>query len=352
MLLKRPTLAGLAALAALTVPSVAGAEPRFTPIGEAIGPVVTDGVRYAAYEPAAGVTRILDTQQETQFDVATPCDVRYGLGVASVGGGAVMWKCFAAFDGPVLDIASRTVSKAAKPTPPFRPDYGEVQEIGARWILHSVEREGKGRDLLVTDWRTGQTLREPGGKADALDLDDPRLVRRMCDPLRRTVSRSQPRRYAAYQYEPPYGLRTRRGALVLERCGAKRTILSPRPKRLGPPFPFVTEARLAGGIVTWTDGTGYLRVFVAASGRRTAVRLPRRGSGGPVTRTLTRLFASLFVQCPNGPAQPYCRWKIYGASWRPLAGSRPSEAARRPALARRRAAVGPPRREAQRERAR
>jgi len=144
VLVNCPTLAGLAALAALTVPSVAGAEPRFAPIGEAIGPVVTNGVRYAAYEPAVGVTRILDTQQETQFDVATPCDVRYGLGVASVGGGAVMWKCFPAFDGPVLDIASRTVSKAAKPTLPSAPTTVRFRR-SARAGSSIRSREGRAR---------------------------------------------------------------------------------------------------------------------------------------------------------------------------------------------------------------
>ena len=318
MLLRLPTLAALVALA---VPSIASASPRFTPTGDAIGPVRTDGVRYAAYEPTPGVTRVLDTRLGTQFEVATPCDVRYRSDPVFIGGGTLMWGCFPDSEGPmVLDIASRVVSRAAKPTAPFPSVYGEIEEIGARWIFHRVDNEVlKGRYQTVTDWRTGRTLREPGSKADALDLDAPDLIRRMCDPLRRTLARTGPRAYAPYQYEPPYGLRIRRGALVLERCGAKRTLLSKKPKD-----GYIAGARLAGGVATWLDGTEYLRVFLASSARRMAVRLPRRRSAAPLAadRTLTRVFASVPVKLPNGVAQPYGRWKLYSTPWRPLARAR------------------------------
>jgi hypothetical protein len=106
----------IAAVALLAVPGAASGITPLQPLGSAQSRVMTDGARYAAYDPVPGVTRIIDTIGGNSRVVAQP----EGCRTAGVGVGQLMWGC----DDPhctssvrwewplLLDVATGTTSTA------------------------------------------------------------------------------------------------------------------------------------------------------------------------------------------------------------------------------------------------
>lgn len=306
----------LTGVGAVATPAAA-ARARFKPLGRALGPVYTDGVRYAAYQLDGDTTRVLDTRKRTSFDVSTPADcvASPGVGgVTAVGGGQVAWKCRSGDQIPqLLDIASRTIRRAALPTVPYVYYVSDIYAVGSSWtLLRQINAAGKGSDVYAVNWRTGEALREPGGARQALDLNSSGLLRRMCEPLKRASRRSFGPLYADFDYEPPYGLSSDPRGLRLYRCGGKSTRLRGR----------AYDFRLAGGVATWTSGDYGSRRFNAyapASGRRLSLRFssPPAASGSQVPiyqRTLNRVFASTYS--PGTPAST-SRFGLFVAAWNP-----------------------------------
>jgi hypothetical protein len=141
----------------------------------------------------------------------------------------------------VWDLA-RNTSQVLAPIPvDIEPDsFTTVPAIGARWmVLHHVAYHNDA--VSFEDWRGGQVRTQLPANSYP-DLDAPRLVRRLCRPLRRgqLVNDSG---QLAYQYERPYAQRQDAAGLLLDRCGR------PTPRVLAPGG---TSGQLGAGVVTWT----------------------------------------------------------------------------------------------------
>ncbi len=285
-------------------------------MGSAIGQVETDGVRYAAYESDTQTTRVIDTQSRTSFDVGTPpgcANTNAGAyGLVSVGGGQLLWKC-SDFTAMLLDLETRSLHAPAPIAGPSFLGYFEAARVGAYWVELWHEDSIARRSLsYAANWRTGAMVWVPGSKTRAVDLDSPDLTVRMCDPLRRSILESglggeTPRQYDRYDYEPPYGMRMRDSNLVLERCGKRRKVLA-----RGGLFDF----QLAGGVATWTAGK-FFNAYVPSTGARTSLRPTGRG---PITRTLTRVYQSVFRG--YSMATRTYTYEIQRAAWKPKRTSR------------------------------
>lgn len=288
-------------------------------VGQTVDGVVADGERFAAFAPSVGVTRVLDTQTGTSFDVATPrCESEGFAAIIAIGGGQLAWWCYSA---PIelLDLRSRVVrippGQAAWLADEWDPtalgDGWAItwRAIGRYWLLgyeydvgHSDSRER----ALAYNWRTGELRRNaPGNRYRAASPDARSLGRRLCRPLHRHRSPQSPDEerppFLDFEYQRPYALaeilrvtRTRDHineveTLSLERCGRRRGT------RLGP---YVRHSeQLGSGWATWNSGR-YVRAYDARHRRRRQWEFPP-----PVEVTHTA--ARVFVATGTTPATVY-----------------------------------------------
>ena len=287
----------------------AEAKPRFKALGESFGPVVTDGVRWAAYQPIRGQTRVIDTRERVAYTVLTPpdCQRPFAVGgdIAAIGGGQLMWQCVpGGRNRPrLLDLEARVVHDPAPAvgentlTDPYLSD-DPLLGVGSQWIERNyLTGTGKVYVRVYVNWRTGAVRTNPGTEREAVNLDDPGLVQPLCAPLRRRFLDDPPTVFwEPFTYNGRYGLSLPLGGgrVVLQRCNA-------RPKTLGAR----TDARLAGGLVTWTDQRGFHAYAPTTRKRKDFDSLP----GGFVARTLNRIYVS--QASLNGP------WTVRYAAWRP-----------------------------------
>jgi hypothetical protein len=246
--------------------------------------VMTDGVRYAAFEPVEGTTRVIDSSTGTSVDRPDPVGCEGGL--VGVGSGELLYSCVpAGCVGPVLgppsagvvtiscntpattayarvlyvveDIAGRrlhVVAGSDRMMPGAGGEYPAFDEIGSEWV--SSPFSGLHVDVtLYVNWHTGRQVtddREPKSAAGSTeDLDSPNLLRALCVPLRRTATGGAEAvgqttsAFVGLAYSPPFAasIDGQDGRVRLSRCGSSRVA---RLRGTG-----VTEVQLAGGAISW-----------------------------------------------------------------------------------------------------
>ncbi|MEA2372720.1 MAG: hypothetical protein QOH12_3114 [Solirubrobacteraceae bacterium] len=245
----------------------------------AFSAVMTDGVRYAAFEPTAGTTRLIDATTGAVVDRPDPAGCAGGLvGVGSnellyscsppgcvppvlgpVSGGLVMFACATAPTPPyarvlyvVEDIAGGALHVAVGSDRILAGGGGEYpafDRIGSQWLSspfvgnHVYVR-------LYLNWHTGQQMTdntEPRSSAgSAEDLDAPKLLKALCAPLRRTAQADDVDTTSAFfpfAYSGPFGASLTTGRLQLRRCGSARVAQLPGAG--------VTQFQLSGGAIAW-----------------------------------------------------------------------------------------------------
>jgi hypothetical protein len=253
------------------------------PIDRASGGLVSDGVRWAAYETTPNTTRILDTRKRTTFEVTLPADCPEP-GLRAIGGGQALWQC--TWDGEplLLDIRTRIFHRPPPlaPLPPKPQNYGEAHgsrsflTVGSHWLLGLETYSGSdgiSSRGIAFNWRTGDYRYDEPATARALaDPNAAALGRLLCRPLQRRryvpyLDDESGPVFAAYQYERPFGLTEdarydRPGrSLVLDRCGRHRS------RTLATARKGYQSAQLGARYVTWTS-LGVVHGLVPRTGRR------------------------------------------------------------------------------------
>lgn len=268
-----------AAAVRLTVAKAASAhkEPviRLKLIGNSYTAVYTDGVRWAVYEPSAGVTRILNTIKGTTTIRPAPEGCTGGL--IAIGGGEILYACANpecpnhAHSCPiepreeyentrfvVEDITTGAQHPLAGenhlPTSNVGVEGGPgiLEAIGHEWAQGATSGHN-GTSIWFVNWHTGAVEREASSSGDAAffaDLDSAELLQPLCAPLTRPAnSVSAAPAVAPAQYEPPFAVIGPLGYeqvfLQLRRCGSRMHMLLPEGG------PYASSVQLGGGILSW-----------------------------------------------------------------------------------------------------
>jgi hypothetical protein len=248
----------------------------------AFSAVMTDGGRYAAFEPTEGTTRVIDSTTGAAVDRADPVGCAGGL--AGVGAGEFLYSCIPpGCQPPILGPLTAGVPTIACATPPTGPyarvlyvvedidggtlhvvagsdrispgaggEYPAFDAIGSQWLSSPFA----GLHVEVTlylDWHTAQQLTDDKEAKSSVrsteDLDVPKLLRPLCAPLRRTAQASGDgvtnSAFLPFSYSPPFGasIAGAGGRLLLSRCGSTRTA---QLRGAG-----VTQFQLSGGWIAW-----------------------------------------------------------------------------------------------------
>lgn len=225
--------------------------------------VYTDGVRWAVYEPRAGVTRVMDTRTHTSSTRPDPEGCAGGL--LAVGGGEILYACSDPQCPEALDacrvpgqeeetletgrwVVEDVASGVQHPVdvgmglPVVRRENGDLSglfAIGSQWAVGTTASRF-GQSFFFLDWRTGRVLEdEPRSAAvDYENLDSEALLTPMCRPLRRGFAPiieglASPLFFQPSVYAPPFLVEQRYGEgfsndhLYLRRCGATREEVVP-----------------------------------------------------------------------------------------------------------------------------
>jgi len=242
------------------------------------GSLLTDGVRWAAYEPRVGLTRLIDTKTGRSTDRPDPNGCAGGL--RALGGGEILYDC-ANPECPPQESEGCFVKIAPQESEAKGPTYlvediatgiqhplageknfpvsssegiygpGGLDAIGAQWAQGGFETNG-GHSFFFVNWHTGAVLREEeepsSAQEDFEDLNSSHLLQPLCEPLTRpSESPLQARKFGQAAYAPPFAIfasniyKSDSVPLQLRRCGSQSRILLPG---IGP-------AQLGGGVLSW-----------------------------------------------------------------------------------------------------
>jgi hypothetical protein len=270
--------AALAVLVALLVgvaaPSAYGT-PRLRLIGTAVTRLYSDGVRWAAYEPTAGTTRLIDARTGRWSRRHDPEGCAGGL--IAVGSEDLLYQCShqpcehrslqfggcvvegpgeASFDANyvVVDIATK-IARAVVGDRHLPLDdspvggYTHLTAIGSQWVEGETSSERSGY-VFFLNWHTGEVRQEterPNGNYPTFeDLDNAKLVRPICTPLRRRAAADPGVRGALpFAYAAPFAVEADEvaGELSLMRCGSHLVHALPG-ERAG-------SLQIGGGVLSW-----------------------------------------------------------------------------------------------------
>jgi hypothetical protein len=236
------------------------------PIGISEGPILTDA-RWAAYQPTATSTEIIDSRSGKPTTRANPSDCAKSdesSGLIALGGDEMLFACV----GPncassnceagvwdiraVVENATGTLSEVTRL--PFRGRPAPVLlGIGDEW-LELGEFEYKVTHRYFINWRT-EDIRDPEEATNTyVDLNGSSPMRRYCSPLSRplgSLGGPVPDEFGGFGAEiafgSPFALESRfssnGNAQVLKRCGTKREERLPSVEGF--------EGGVTGGIASW-----------------------------------------------------------------------------------------------------
>jgi hypothetical protein len=328
---------GAARTASSTVP--------LKPLGMSATPLVTDGNRWAAFEPVAGTTRLIDARSGRAADRADPAGCTGGL--IAVGSVELLYNC-------QPPGCASTLGQGL--SQPYGPCYNQagfyltyryvIEEIhsGARHDMPGVDRmppDANGAELTLNaigkqwaggalagyhayglvylNWHTGQNRTENGAAdspARAVEnLDAPGLLRPLCPPLRRVVTgpdiaNSPP--IWPLSYAPPFAitLNEQTGNLQLNRCGSART-----RKLRGSS---VQLPQLGGSVISWVAFTTAGATIIHTARLNTTSRTwlaPVRSYIGKQPSALQHTATTIYTTTPvlPQPASQTGRYQIYSA---------------------------------------
>lgn len=276
------------------------------------GALYTDGVRWAAYEPTMGTTRIINTI--TSGAVNRPDPVGCNGQLIAVGGGKLLYACAnpeCPGEAELCTVKSTEQSTREYETTRYviediigaaqHPMAGEnhlptgstaneggsgiIDAIGKEWAEGSIGTHF-GTATFFVNWHTGVMEKEEPALGDATfyeDLNSRELLQSLCEPLARPVSDdsgSPP--FAPIQYESPFAVIGPLGyeqvLLQLHRCGSDRRMLLPEGG------PYASSVQLGGGVLSWV-GSGNRGNYIKNGGAYVTQMLPRsRNWHGPLYR--------------------------------------------------------------------
>ena len=239
----RRAIAALVASAACVLAgplAVRAAAPGKLLTSSAVSRLVSDGTRFAAYQPGLGTLRVLDSRTGAWREMPIPagCDTRFDQGgPVAIGGGVALLECGQSGYWPsaqVLDLGTgAVVGRIGASQLDGRLDSSildsEWSAVGSTWALLTYSGNHYSGQAAV-NWRTGLVrdlgpASDPGPATSALDLDAPGLFRPLCAPLRR-LPWQDPQwstdRYLPLLYEAPFAAGPARfdGTLTVRRCGS------------------------------------------------------------------------------------------------------------------------------------
>ncbi len=254
---------------------------------------LTDGVRWATYEPTEGVTRFMDTV--TGHTINRPDPEGCTGGLLAIGGGEVMYECddpecpgqerSCKFKIPNASYSERLVSRRYVVENIVSGDQHvvpgtnrvvvgaertfELDTVGSQWAggIESNDGYALSGDRVFVNWHTGQLVyegsepsfdagnitEEPASNEEEIEnLNSVTLLQPLCEPLKRltrAMGIGGPK-YGQFEYEPPFAVLGQAGPvpaetpLQLRRCGS-----STRVTLLGGKFG--SEEQLGGYVLSW-----------------------------------------------------------------------------------------------------
>jgi hypothetical protein len=245
-------------------------------IAKTAGPgLFSDGARWAAYEPSAGTTRIIDARTGRAVSRPNPagCSERGQptvigqrvFGLRAAGSGELLYAC----EGPPArgEIALRYVvedamSGAQHPVVVrgLRLGYeGEgatpLRAVGTQWVEGYAGYHSEGAFFI--NWHTGQVQWAPSrylaSKADIErievevrkydDLDSPTLLHALCSGVSRNPTTNASSPFHPFAFVPPLGISDT--PFALQHCGTRRSELLPAGTA------GVTSIQMGGGVLSW-----------------------------------------------------------------------------------------------------
>ena len=272
---------------------------RLRQIGISSTLVYTDGVRWAVYEPTAGVTRIMDTVKGTS--VSRPDPEGCAGGLLAVGGGEILYACMdpecpegqdmcgVEPKGSYHEIAHLVVEDivtgAQHPVageddiPADNPEVSSLSNfnaLGSQWLVGALDMY-HGGEVFFLNWHSGRILAEESEpKSAAVDFENLNregLLQPMCSPLARGFAplvelSFNTEFFVPSEYAPPFLLQERFKAgprdyhLYLSRCGSTRQEQIPEFAEPHKPRYYVLAGeyskgvQLGGGVLSY--GLGHL----------------------------------------------------------------------------------------------
>lgn len=253
-------------------------------VGAAVSSVYTDGVRWAAYEPSRGVTRLMDTIAGTSVNRDDPEGCAGGLD--AMGGGELLYDCtdpmcppehghlcvlkwpegspleyetFARF--VMVDIATgaQHVVVGTEGTSLGASMEGASTQatvwfggpIGSQWMTGGDSEQLTSKRFFL-NWHTGSVIPESGGigtpySYDWEDLNSEQIIQPLCRPL------SRPLRVAGGENAPLYVPATYAPPLAVIEAG-KEDKRTPQLLHCGSSkhvsLPSCGEPRFGGGVLS------------------------------------------------------------------------------------------------------
>jgi hypothetical protein len=259
------------------------AAPHLKLIGKSVTWLYTDGARWAAYEPSAGITRLIDSKARRSSNRPDPTGCTGGL--VAVGSGELLYHCeqqcppSPTSDGACVFnkgsgqynwyqdtryVAEDIATGLSHPIigdnhlPMANIDEGgstSLVAVGRQWVEGIVTiYHGGGRYWL--NWHTGRLVEEDASmRFDAgkvMDLNSSSLVRPICTPLARATPNSngvnlEVSDFPSFAYVSPFAFESpeerEEAHGHLRRCGSRQTQTLPGVA----PW----SLQLGGGVLSW-----------------------------------------------------------------------------------------------------
>ncbi len=282
-------------------------------LGSTADQLVTDGARWAAYEPVLGTTRLLDTKSGRKIDRMDPEGCTGGL--TAIGGGELLYECkdpecpeqtkscrftpgrpeqgFESRRYVVEDISGdvQHVMPSTSRVPVGYPEtHFHLTAIGSQWAAgkdKTEEYKAGGRTFFV-NWHTGLLVYQgekpsfsganvkeepPSAEEEVENLNRRGLLQPLCPPLERPLNGEYEAtsKYGPFVYEPPFALVGPVGSpevgfenapevpLQLWRCGTHDHWVLPRGS---------SSAQIGGYVLSWIVNTSVSRPHKLASYER------------------------------------------------------------------------------------
>ena len=255
--------------------------PRLRLVGTSVTPLYTNGVRWAAYEPTTGTTRIMDARRGQWFSRRDPEGCAGGL--VAVGTSDLLYLCthppcrqgfLGSPGGCSVQIGSEAqldarymveglASGAAEPVAgeehlPFDDSEGggftALTRVGSQWVQGETNTLYSGY-VFFLNWHDGELRTErlqpdgeppqPDGEHLTVDLDSPNLTKPICAPLTRIwASGIHSWGPLPFAYAPPFAATGYEdGKVTLERCGSQAARSLPGQES--------DSLQIGAGILSW-----------------------------------------------------------------------------------------------------
>ena len=220
---------------ALLAPATADAGPLVR-VGAVKSVAASDGDRRVAYVPRGGRhIAVVDTVTGRRHRVRRPrgCTLNALRGARLHLACGTKERAISATTGRMLRLRGiRAVNRRMAACAADRGCSADVAARGRHWIAVQWHRADVNPTEVTVDFTnvaTGRVRALSESASEAEDVDHPRLVRRLCAPLRRTPvpdGAGGPAAFQPFAYERPYGLSVRVDGFSVQRCGRRAPVLA------------------------------------------------------------------------------------------------------------------------------